>query len=302
MKKILIVGVSGLIGANLARYLRRRYQVYGTFSRLPPRVSDVPCVKLRVEPRAPVEILCRRLRPDVVLYCAGVADEKRCRQDPMGTLFLNADGPALFAESISRWGGRLFYFSTSKVYSGERGDYREEEAVSPQTSYGRAKVRGEEMLARYSQALVLRLGNVFGWAGAGQISFLRRLLLELWQDREVPLICDEYRNFLGVDQLSFAVERLIENGLEGGPYHLSDGSKTTFYGFSREVAKVFRIPTTLLRPVTGEEFSRQTGSLMNRGRDLSLDGSELSRATEIVPGPFAASLRTLHHELASGRQ
>ena len=51
---------------------------------------------------------------------------------------------------------KLIYLSTSYVYSGEKGNYKETDSVKPWNNYGWSKLGGESAVQMYKNSLILR--------------------------------------------------------------------------------------------------------------------------------------------------
>jgi len=305
MKRIFIVGMSSFIGANLARALRGRHRVFGTYGNHLPHIDDAVAFHFPLVPGAPMQELANRVRPDVVIYCAGYADDHRCSSDPLGTLFVHAEVPAILTSTLSAWNGRFIYFSTSKVFSGEEGNYREEDAPRPITSYGQAKYQAEDMLSRYRNVFILRLGTVFGLGGTAHTnSLIGRLLTTYREEKDIQLIADEDRSFLSVYQLADAVEKLIEmpEETEPGVFHVSNPETVTYFDFGRRFARVFDYPPDRIVQLSGESFSRAVGSQELRGRDLTLNGELFAERFGFQYEKLEDSLLRLKTALRKGTQ
>ncbi len=295
MKKVLILGVSSFIGSNLAVVLRNHFRVFGTFHRRRPKLTGVPCFAYSIPADKPVDDLLNLVKPDALIYCPGLASFRDCQADPLGSLHLHAEFPSSLAAKMEARKGQFFYFSSSKVFDGDTGTYRESDPVNPRTVYGKTKARGEELLQRYAGTMILRLGIVFGMGSEGQNSILNRTWKEISSGKECRFISDELRSFYSVEYVAAAVRHLLLLGPEySGLYHLSHSKKESYYGFAKAFAETFALPQSSWLPVTGELFSSSTGSDEARGHDLSLVGTAFERQ-------FGITCPTLHQSLGSIR-
>jgi dTDP-4-dehydrorhamnose reductase len=303
MKKVLIVGVSSFIGSNLAVVLRNHFRVFGTFHKRKPKLTGVPCFSHPIPSGKPVDELLDLVKPDALIYCPGVAGYRACQADPLGSLYLHAEYPAALATKMEERKGQFFYFSSSKVFSGENGGYREDDAVSARTVYGKTKARGEELIQRHAGVFVLRLGTVFGMGSLGQNSILNRTWKEIASGKESRYISDELRSFYSVDYVAACVRHLLLLGPEySGLYHLSHGKRESYYGFAKAIAESFGLPTSTLVPVTGEKFSTITKSDEARGKDLSLVGTAFERRFGLSCPTLQESLDQLRANVRLGVQ
>ena len=100
-----------------------------------------------------------RLRPDAIVHTAYVRDGPTARA-------VNVDGSDGGRRGRRR-GARLVHVSTDVVFDGRLGrPYREDDAVSPITDYGRTKADAEQaVLRRAPGAVVVRTSLIYGGPG-----------------------------------------------------------------------------------------------------------------------------------------
>jgi len=276
MKRILIVGASSFIGANIATALRGRHPIVGTYSRNIPRIDGIQTFRFTLTPGAQISELLEMTHPDVVIYCAAEVSDHLCGENPEQALYVNAEAPYHFARALQDIGKRLIFLSTSKVFSGNQGNYAENDEALPQNLYAKMKLHGEQQLRNFENLFILRLGTIFGVGSATHKSaILNRFLWELWQDKPLSLIADEFRSFLAVSEVARAVEAVIEApSALAGLYHLSHQERHTYFTFGKELSLVFGLVNAKLNPIPGSAFGGEMAASGGaRGNDLTLDGS-----------------------------
>jgi len=70
---------------------------------------------------------------------------------------LNIIGTSNLVNACSKLRIKLIYFSTSYVYSGKKGNYREYDSVLPWNNYAWSKLGGECAVQMYKNSLILRV-------------------------------------------------------------------------------------------------------------------------------------------------
>lgn len=276
--------------------------VYGTYHTHRLRLDRVPMFHLDVlRERALLDILTT-VRPNVVFYCSAVRDERACTENALEALTINAEVASDIALCLRPFDGRLIYYSTSKVFSGEKGNYTEEDIPEPTSSYGAAKLRAEALLAETENTFVLRLGTIFGFGVDRRNALLPRLLDQMWEGRQGTFINDEYRTFQSVDDVVEASKRLMHGDSDkSGIYHCPGGSKSTYFDFAKAVARVLgRKPESILS-TPGEALQAAYNTPELRGRDTTLKADRFDRNLGPLGMPLEKSLENIKDQLVKGR-
>ena len=104
-----------------------------------------------------VRALLRDVKPHVVVNCVGVIKQDARISDAISTIKVNSLFPHILARECVEIEARLIHVSTDCVFSGDRGNYVEEDTPDPTDFYGRSKLLGELTSA---PALTLRTSIV----------------------------------------------------------------------------------------------------------------------------------------------
>jgi dTDP-4-dehydrorhamnose reductase len=161
MQKVLILGVSGMLGSSAYRLFAASsgFNVTGTtrsmtgLDQLPRSETSRIVDGIDV---ADTEVLVRLFsaeRPSVVVNCVGVIKQIAAAKDPLVSIAINALLPHRLAALCATSGARLIQISTDCVFNGRRGGYRESDTPNAEDLYGRTKLLGE---VDYPNAVTLR--------------------------------------------------------------------------------------------------------------------------------------------------
>ncbi|MFJ6197803.1 dTDP-4-dehydrorhamnose reductase family protein [Micromonospora sp. NPDC092111] len=151
-QRVLILGVTGMLGHTLLRELGRaeELQVYGCArdadvvrAVFPEPLAARVTTGVDVTEHQALRRLLVALAPDVVVNCVGVIKQRSDAADAANTVAVNALFPHLLARECATLGARLVQISTDCVFSGHRGGYTESDVPDPYDLYGRAKLLGE---------------------------------------------------------------------------------------------------------------------------------------------------------------
>jgi len=90
-----------------------------------------------------VEVLFERFWPSVVINCASLSKNRLYHRDPLELIPICALLPHMFANFCSHFTLQLIQISGDGVFSGDKGNYGEEDIPDLTDLYVRAKLLGE---------------------------------------------------------------------------------------------------------------------------------------------------------------
>lgn len=159
--KVLVLGVSGMLGNTVLRYFSddSRYQVFGSArsasvrNAFPPALAERIVVGTDVDNADSLAWLFGKVQPDVVINCIGLVKQLAESNDPLQAIPINSLLPHRLARLCAIAGARLVHVSTDCVFAGTRGGYTEAEASDATDLYGRSKYLGE---VNYEHCITLR--------------------------------------------------------------------------------------------------------------------------------------------------
>jgi dTDP-4-dehydrorhamnose reductase len=216
--RLLIIGANGFLGQHLAK-ARSCFDVFEADLAAPRGERGLA---MDVTSAASVNAAFEDVRPNVVVLLAAVSDIDQCEQHPEMAEAVNVRGAAHVAEACARSGARLVFTSSAAVFDGARHGYRECDAPTPLSVYGRTKARAEELiLAKLPSALILRLALAIGFAeGSGTNAMLNRFAAKLGAGECVWLPDFEYRNPIDAGTLSALLLELLGTAGAAGIFHV----------------------------------------------------------------------------------
>lgn len=149
--KVLILGVTGMLGNTMFRYLSQypELDVYATArseratgffeEKLRPRIL----AGVNVENQDTLIQTYSKVRPDVVINCVGLIKQLAECNDPLVAIPINTLLPHRLSALCDITKSRLIHISTDCVFAGTKGHYLESDAPDAYDLYGRSKLLGE---------------------------------------------------------------------------------------------------------------------------------------------------------------
>ena len=269
--RILITGVSGLLGNNLAYYLKDTCPVLGLYGSHPVSIPGIRAAGADILSLSSLKKHFTSFRPDTVIHCASLTNVDECERDQLTTRAVNVIGTRNVVQAL-RPQTRLVYISTDSVYDGAKGGFKESGPVAPQNYYGISKFEGELEVLKRKGSLVLRT-NIFGWNIRDKFSIAEWLLHELEAKRPVKGFKDAYFSSIYTMELARLLEAALKKGLSG-IYNCASRDACSKYEFACRLAERFGLDASLIKPISIDDF----GFSARRGKNLSLNTAALSRA------------------------
>jgi dTDP-4-dehydrorhamnose reductase len=293
--KYLVIGASGFVGSNLLRHLRESgYDAMGTQSSA--RERDLVTFDLlndRLADRVPQAFFESGEKVSVIV-AAVVSDMDRCLVEREKSHRINVVKTIRLIEDVASLGAKPVFISSNFVFDGVKGNYTEDDAVSPANEYGRHKAEVEAHLAKHvPQAFIARFDKIVGH-GPHEKHLLANWYRELAAGRPLialrgSLLAPTYVNDVA-RALVFAAERDLR-----GIHHVANAE--FFYReelalqFSRALEQEAEV---ISRPV--EEFNFPD----KRALKANLDGSRFAALAKMRFTPMREVFLRFRREIERG--
>src|SRR5437763_473990 len=178
MKRLVIVGAGGRLGAALVREYAGFFHVVG-FNH----------AQLDLGKPEHVRATLGGLEFDTLINTAAQTNVDRCETHQEEAFALNAEAPKVLAEICGKNQARFIHISTDYVFDGEKREpYTEEDEARPISVYGESKREGERLaLEANDRALIVRVSWVFG---PDRPSFIDWAIKQAREHDEVKAIAD----------------------------------------------------------------------------------------------------------------
>jgi dTDP-4-dehydrorhamnose reductase len=281
MNTLLITGGSGFVGRNLAEFFSPRWSVVTTCLGQ-PKVPDSAAQPIRLDIRDSEAVfsVCERVGPKVVIHAAGNKNVRFCEDHPDEAHRINALGTQNVARACRDSGASMIYVSTDLVFSGTKGNYREDELPQPASAYGKSKLEGERLaVEELGDVAVCRSGGIYG----KKSPLLRWLSAELDAGRSVECFVDVFNTPTYVENLAEMIEAIIRKRLTG-IFHTAGSERVSRFELFRSYADAFGLDAGLLSPVPAgglkEKLLLQTDSSLSVEKTSERLGIAFNSVTE----------------------
>lgn len=281
--RVLILGVTGLLGNSLFRVLTRdpRHDVWGAMRDSAGRrfFSEADHARLVIG----VDVLdqdalvgaMNRVQPEIVINCTGLIKQMATANDPLIILPINAIFPHRLVGLCGLLGCRLIQISSDCVFSGRQGNYRETDVSDADDLYGKSKFIGE--LHHSPHAITLRTSGI----GHELNSNNGLLCWFLSQHRQVKGYAKAIYSGLPLVELARVIRDFVLPHPElNGLYHVS-GKPISKFDLLKLIARVYGKD---IRIVPDESIAI----------DRSLDSTRFIKATGYVAPEWPELIAQMH--------
>ncbi len=145
-KRIIVTGGNG----RFAKVLKKNNKKFKIF--FPDKKT------LNILSEKSIKAYIKKNNPDYLLHCAALSrpmiiHDKNIKK----SININIIGTSNVVKVCSEFNLKLIYFSTTYVYEGTKGNYKESDSVLPFNNYAWSKLGGECAVKMYKNSLILRI-------------------------------------------------------------------------------------------------------------------------------------------------
>lgn len=140
MKKILVLGASGMAGHTISIYFKKKNYDVTTLTVNPFFIK--PNIVLDLFNNNQLEKIILEGKYDVVINCVGLLNEV-ANENPDKAIYLNGFLPHYLSQITKNTKTKIIQMSTDCVFSGKKGSYTEYDLKDGKTMYDQSKAIGE---------------------------------------------------------------------------------------------------------------------------------------------------------------
>ena len=153
MKKLLIIGASGLVGKALAKKCDKDFDVYGTYFTSATNLPDNKQFQMNIQEGEVLKKILNTVEPDIVISCLH------------GDFEQLLEFHRILAVELKNRSSLLYFLSTTNVFDGDLSRHHSEidEPIS-KSEYGQYKINCEIMLQELmkDRAIIIRIPGIWG--------------------------------------------------------------------------------------------------------------------------------------------
>ena len=212
---------------------------------------------------------------NVIVNCAAYTAVDKAEDDVDLCYKINAEAVRNIGEVANQNGLKVIHVSTDYVFDGTNYvPYSEDQAVSPNTVYGKSKLAGEQALMETcNQSVILRTAWLYSSFGNNFV----KTMIRLGKEKDfIPVIFDQIGSPTYAADLADTILKILSHEtFVPGLYHFSDEGVCSWYDFTKTIHRIAGI-TCDVRPIETKDYPARTPrphySVLNKAKIKSIYG------------------------------
>jgi dTDP-4-dehydrorhamnose reductase len=249
MLTVLITGSKGQLGSEINR-LAASYPVYNFL------FTDID--ELDICSQEAVNTYFEQNNIDVVVNCAAYTAVDLAEDEPERAMAINRDAVANLARASKEQGAYLIHISTDYVFDGqEKRPYKENDPTHPQSSYGRSKLAGEELISGcLDKGMIIRTSWLYSTFGN---NFIKTIIQKCPEKGQLNVVDDQS----GCPTYARDLAKLILDIIPGSVsiprfdiFHYSNEGECTWYELACAVVELAGLKC-VINPISSSEYPQK---------------------------------------------
>ena len=263
--KVLVTGVTGQLGYDVAKELERRHIEY----------KGVGSKDMDLTVPSEVEKVVAAYHPDAVIHCAAYTAVDKAEDEYGRAMDVNAKGTLALAKAAKEIDAKFLYISTDYVFDGTGTvPFTVDAAKEPLNMYGLTKLFGEQAVQlELDKYFIVRISWVFGKNGNNFV----KTMLRLGQSHdELTVVADQW----GSPTYTADLAPLLCDMEKYGVYHATNEGITNWAEFAAAIMKEANL-SCRIRPIPSSDYPTKSVRPLNSRMDKSsLDKAGFTRLPE----------------------
>lgn len=239
--KVLVTGVTGQLGYDVAKELEKRHIEY----------KGVGSEDMDLTDADEVHRVITAYHPDAIIHCAAYTAVDKAEDEYEKCMAVNSDGTIAVAEAAEEIGAKLVYISTDYIFEGQGNlPFETTDEKVPLNMYGLSKLFGEQAVQMISSRyFIVRISWVFGVNGNNFVKTMLRLGKE---KEQLTVVSDQWGSPTYTADLAPLLCDMIETE-KYGVYHATNEGITNWAEFAAAIMKEANLPCKII-PITSDQY------------------------------------------------
>lgn len=286
--RIMIVGSNGMLGQRFVEFYleKENVELLAASAEEDSFIKNVSYSQIDIADKTSVKKVIYEFYPDFIINTAAYTNVDRCEFEKETAWKVNALGPEYLAFFSMAVGAHLIHISTDYIFDGSAGPYSETDKPNPINYYGRSKLAGENAVrSSRNDFTIIRTNVLYGPAKFGRPDFVKWVVENLREKKEIKIVIDQINNPAYIDDLVGAMVKIVKYRKRGifnigGPEFLSR------YDFTLRIADYFELDKSLIKKIVTEDLKQPAPRPLKSGLITLIAETELSYKPRLIEETF----------------
>jgi dTDP-4-dehydrorhamnose reductase len=299
---ILLIGIEGQLGRELAQRLPRMGTFYKTFFGRPV-AGTANAIELDLTDHKKLEAVLERTQPQLIINAAAYTAVDQAESNQQSAMQLNAEAPAVIGRWAAANDAALLHYSTDYIFDGSTASaYSEADDPAPINFYGESKWAGEQAIAASGcRHCIIRTSWIYS---AAEGNFLRTMFRLAGERDSLQVVSDQVGRPTWSVNLAGATLAVVDSMQNSSPgpqfqlYHYADNEKMSWYEFAiRIVAAAQAAGLMESIPQISPVDSSQYRTAAARPHNSVLDCRRFTDEFDFSPVEFDTALKRVMEQI-----
>lgn len=239
MINVLLTGANGQLGTCL----QKKVNQFPKISLDAKNSSELNLLKFDE-----VEAYFQNYQPDFCVNTGAYTQVDLAEGEAKKAFSINAEAVEHLAKMCAKYNCKLIHISTDYVFDGKKkSPYLETDLTGPINAYGASKLAGEKAIETHLEAhYILRTSWLYSDVGKNFFTSMKNLLKK---GTQLKIVTSQKGCPTNAYHLAEVILKLIEKAeVAYGIYHFSNSEATTWYAFTKEIARLIEVDEDLVLP------------------------------------------------------
>ena len=228
--KVLVTGSNGQLGRSLNDCLQDKNRTSFLF-----KTSN----ELDITNEYQLKRFFENNKLDYVVNCAAYTNVELAEEEEEKSFLVNAKAVKYLAEQCLLHDVILIHISTDYVFDGNKQTpYEETDATNPLNSYGRSKLKGEELIdSILNKYFIIRTSWLYSKDHGN--NFFKFVINSLESEKEISILDNQFGSPTNSENLAEVILKIVyTNNKNYGLYHYTNLGITNWYEYAKAIAKI----------------------------------------------------------------
>jgi len=295
---LLIFGVSGLLGNNVAKVLSKKYNILGTYFRNKPNFDKKVRIKLIKIDLSKTNVkkssYINKFKPKIILNCAGEANVDYCEKNHLYSKKIIVSATKIISNFAKKNKAYFINISTDSLFDGKRKYYSENDKVRPINYYSKFKAESEKFLNLTNKNCLIIRTRFYGKNITNKLCFSEEIIYNLKKKQIIKCYNNVYNTQISCLNLAKILDECIKKKIVG-IYNIVGNERCSKINFAREIANVYGLDKSLIK--SKKYFNKKNS--VTKPLDTSLSNKAIKK---IIKTPILSLRKGIYQIYRQGNQ